>query len=172
MPSATTSQTTSKASITVVQPSGERMQSTHTVDLLLGSLPPDARMAHSLPGLTNNLLSVAVLCDAGCEVFFNATGCEVTLNGLVILRGWRDAHHRLWRVRIVDDGWTSNHRIHDTVAPSPVATVREPSLRGCNGASRPLHLPPLAIANSLYDCSNTQQLTRFYHACLFSQSQH
>jgi hypothetical protein len=42
-------------------------------------------MAHSLTGLTNNLLSVAVLCDAGCEVFFNATGCEVTLNGLVIL---------------------------------------------------------------------------------------
>ena len=85
MPSATTSQTTSKASITVVQPSGERMRSTHTVDLLLGSLPHDAKMAHSLTGLTNNLLSVAVLCDAGCEVFFNATGCEVTLNGLVIL---------------------------------------------------------------------------------------
>jgi hypothetical protein len=68
-------------------------------------------MAHSLPGLTNNLLSVAVLCDAGCEVFFHATGCEVTLNGLVILQGWRDAHHRLWRVRIVNDIWTTNHRI-------------------------------------------------------------
>jgi hypothetical protein len=61
------------------------MRTTHAVDLLLSKLPPNARMAHSLPGLTNNLLSVPVLCDAGCEVFFNSTGCEVTLNGEIIL---------------------------------------------------------------------------------------
>ena len=123
------------------------MRTTHAVDLLLSKLPPHARMAHSLPGLTNNLLSVPVLCDAGCEVFFNATGCEVTLNGDVILRGWRDPRHRLWRVRIVDDGWTTNLKVAvDPDTPSP----------------------PAATANSLYDCDNTQQLTRFYHACLFS----
>jgi hypothetical protein len=85
MPSATTSATTSKSSITVIQPSGKQMQSTHAVDLLLHNLPPDARMAHSFPGLTNNLLSVAVLCNAGYEVFFHAPGSEVTLNGMVIL---------------------------------------------------------------------------------------
>jgi hypothetical protein len=146
MPSAITSATTSKSSITVIQPSGERMQSTHAVDLLLRNLPPDAKIAHSLPGLTNNLLSVALLCNAGCEVFFHATGCEVTLNGMVILRGWRDPHHRLWCVRIVDDAWTTHHPIADNDNPIPTTTV----------------------ANSLYDCDNTQQLIRFYHACLFS----
>jgi hypothetical protein len=122
------------------------MQTTHAVDLLLRKLPPEARMAHSLPGLTNNLLSIPVLCDAGCEVFFHATGCKVTLNSKVILRGWRDPHHCLWRVRIIDDGWTTNLKVHDD-APDTMSDN---------------------IANSLYDCDNTQQLTRFYHACLSS----
>jgi hypothetical protein len=146
MPSITTSAATNHASITVIQPSNNRMRFTHSVDLLLQKLPPDARMAHSLPGLTNKLLSIAILCDAGCKVFFHATRCEVTHNGVVILQGWHDPHHRLWRICIVDDGWTSNHCIHD------------------NNESH----PNIAIANSLYNCNNTQQLTRFYHTCLFS----
>jgi hypothetical protein len=66
------------------------MRTTHAVDLLLRKLPPNAWMAYSLLGLTNNLLSVAVLWGAGCKVFFNATGCEVTLNGKIILQGWCD----------------------------------------------------------------------------------
>ena len=79
-PDTKTSNKISSERITVVQPSGDKMQSTHAVDLvLLSKLPPDAQMAHFLPGLTNNLLSVLVLYDSGCEVFFNATGCEVTL---------------------------------------------------------------------------------------------
>jgi hypothetical protein len=40
------------------------MRITHADDLLLCKQPPNTCMAHSLPGLTNNLLSVAVLCDA------------------------------------------------------------------------------------------------------------
>jgi hypothetical protein len=103
-------------------------------------------MAHSLPGLTNNLLSVAVLCNAGCKVFFNATGCEVTLNGKIILRGWRDPQYCLWRVRIVDDGWKTDMKVVDDNS-TPQSTT---------------------IANILYNCDNTQQLIRFYHACLFS----
>jgi len=68
------------------------------------------------------------------------------LNGEVILRGWRDPRHRLWQVHIVDDGWTTNIKVaDDTATPQPSET-----------------------AYSLYDCNNTQQLTHFYHACLFS----
>jgi hypothetical protein len=84
--------------------------------------------------------------NAGCKVFFHATGCEVTHNNAVILQGWRDPHHHLWCICIVDDGWTSNHCIHD------------------NDESH----PDIAVSNSLYNCDNTQQLTHFYHACLFS----
>ena len=120
------------------------MHSTQAVKLLLSKLPANTRMVHSLPGLMNNLLSIPVLCDAGCEVFFNVTGCEVTLNGDIILRGWHDPRHHLWRVRIVDDGWTTNLRVSDDTP-----------------------MPPPEGAYSLYDCDNTQQLIRFYHACLF-----
>jgi hypothetical protein len=102
-------------------------------------------MAHSLPGLTNNLLSNAVLCNAGCKVFFNATACEVSFDGKVILQGWCDPKHCLWHVCIVNDGWTTDLKIDDNIT-TPQTT---------------------AIAHSLYNCNNTQQLTCFYHACLF-----
>ncbi len=74
-------------------------------------------MAHSLPGLTNNLLSVAVLCNAGCEVFFNATGCKVTFDGEIILRGWAwpqtlplvHLYHWWWLDDWLEDWWQCHH---------------------------------------------------------------
>jgi hypothetical protein len=141
-----TSPAISLESITVIQPGGDKMRTTHAVDLLLSKLPPNACMAHSLPGLTNNLLSIAFPCNAGCELFFNTTSCKVTFDGKVILQGWHDSKHCLWRVCIVDDGWMTNLMINDNVT-TPQTT---------------------AVAHSLYDCDNMQQLTHFYHACLFS----
>jgi hypothetical protein len=84
------SNTHTNLGISVIQPGGTSMRTTHAMDLLLQKLPPDAHMAHRLPGLVNNLFSVAVLCNARCKVYFHSTGCEVTLNGEIILRGWRD----------------------------------------------------------------------------------
>ena len=46
------------------------MFTTNTLELLLTKLPRAAREAHEAPTITNNLISVSVLCDAGCEVFF------------------------------------------------------------------------------------------------------
>jgi hypothetical protein len=138
-PSTQTSPATSLKSITVIRPAVDKMRTTHTVDLLLRKLPPNARMAHSLPGLTNNLLSVAVLCNAGCKVFFNATGFEVTFDGEVILQGWCDPKHHLWHVCIVNDGWTTNLKIDDEVTTTQTT----------------------AITHSLYKCNNTQQLMHF-----------
>ncbi len=74
----------------MTQPGGTSMRTTHTIDLLLQKLPPNACMAHRLPGLINNLLFIAVLCNADCKVYFHSTDCEVTLNGEIILQGWRD----------------------------------------------------------------------------------
>ena len=98
--------------ITVLQPNGAKMTSMHVVNLLLSKLPADACLAHPLPGLVNNLLSVAVLCDAGCKVFFHKHGCKVTLDEETILRGWRDPKNRLWHVKLVDDGWNTRHPSH------------------------------------------------------------
>jgi hypothetical protein len=48
--------------ISVIQPGSTSMRTTHAMDLLLQKLPPDAHMAHNIPGIViNNLLSIAVL---------------------------------------------------------------------------------------------------------------
>jgi hypothetical protein len=69
------------------------------------------------------------------------------LNSEIILRGWRNPRHCLWRVRIVNNSWTTNIKVMDNNSTPQSSTV----------------------AHSLYDCDNTQQLIQFYHACLFSQ---
>ena len=43
------------------------MKTTETLDLLLDKLPLTARTAHRCPGITNNLLAVSTLCNAGCR---------------------------------------------------------------------------------------------------------
>jgi hypothetical protein len=139
------------------------MTSTHAVNLLLTKLPDDARLAHRLPGLIKNLLSGAVLYNAGCKVFFHKHGCKVTLNRETILRGWRDPKNRLWHVKLVDDGWTTKLTIRDdsTRPPTPLKTT----LTGIAMAS-PTTNKVTEQANSLYECLNTHQLIHYYYACL------
>ena len=74
----------------VLQPTGDKLLTTEDLHLLLNKLPPDARVAHRAPGISHNLVSAASLADAGCDLFFHQTGCEISLNGEIILRGWRD----------------------------------------------------------------------------------
>ena len=80
------------------------MFTTSTLELLLNKLPKAAREAHRAPAITNNLLSVSVLCDAGCQVFFHEHGCEITFNGETIVRGWRDMRSNMWRISLLPDG--------------------------------------------------------------------
>jgi hypothetical protein len=140
-------------SITVIQPRGNRMTTTHAVNLLLCNLPAEARLGHRLPGLVNNLLSDTALVDAGCEVFFHRTGCKVMFDSTVILQGWCDPKKKLWRIKIMDDGWTTNLHV-----PIPDSDPKPPTIA--------LAVPPTVWANSLYECSTTHQLTHFYYACL------
>ncbi len=74
-------------SITVIQPGGDCMTTTHAVDLLLHNLPPEARLGHRLLGLVNDLLSVAAFVNAGCKMFFRCNDCKVTFDGMVIILG-------------------------------------------------------------------------------------
>jgi hypothetical protein len=59
----------------------------HAVDLLLWNLPPEARLGHRLPGLANNILSVAALVDAGCEVSFIKSGAKSSSTGPLSSKG-------------------------------------------------------------------------------------
>ena len=52
-----------------------------TMEILLAKLPKASRKAHRVPDIITNLLSVSVLCDAGCELFFYSTVCEISFNG-------------------------------------------------------------------------------------------
>jgi hypothetical protein len=131
----------------VMQPKGDRLFTTETLLLLLNKLPLEAREAHRAPGITNNLISAATLADAGCEIFFHKTGCEVSLNGEIILRGWRDPETRLWRVSLLPEGGnhiipTDQNIIQAMLAPTPFEV------------------------NSIYKCENTGQLINFYYATM------
>jgi len=134
----------------VLQPKGT-LVTTETLLLHLNKLPPQARIAHRSPGISNNLLAASELADAGCELFFHSTGCEVTYNGEIILRGWRDPSTKLWRVSLNPDGGNNiTPPFHQT--------------------SDLFETPEQVLANStfhpIYECRNTSQLINFYYATM------
>ena len=133
---------------TIIQSAGGKMFTTNTLELLLTKLPSAAREAHEAPAITNNLISVSVLCDAGCEVFFHMHGCEITFNGETIVRGWRDLTTNMWRISLVPDK-TNN------IIPADDSSESSSD-----------HKMPAFFANSIYECENTKQLVQFYHATM------
>ena len=121
------------------------MTTTGTLFLDLPSLPSQARIAHRLPGITNNLISAPVLCDAGCTVSFNNKNVEVIKDGKTVLEGVRDRDNGLWRV--------------------PIAQA--PNLTTTAAMTQPKEVLDPIVAN-LYNCNSEKELTRFYHATCFS----
>jgi hypothetical protein len=65
--------------LNVNMPNGTAIQSSHTCNLLLTDLPPQARQTHILPGLVHNsLISVGQLYDNRCS--FTFTQDQVTVS--------------------------------------------------------------------------------------------
>jgi hypothetical protein len=95
--------------LSVNMPNGTTIQSSHTCDLLLADLPPQARKAHILPGLVHNsLILVGQLCDNGCNVTFTQEQVTVLRDGKCIMYGSRDPISRLWRVDLKQKFETKN----------------------------------------------------------------
>jgi hypothetical protein len=87
--------------LNVNMPNGTAIQSSHTCNLLLPDLPPQARHAHILPGLVNNsLIPLGKLCDNGCSVTFTQDQVTVSKNEKCVMYGSRDPKLRLWRVNL------------------------------------------------------------------------
>jgi hypothetical protein len=85
--------------LSVNMPNGTTIQSSHTCDLLLTYLPPQARKAHILPGLVHNsLISVGKLCDNGCNKTFTQEQVTVSRDIKCVIYRSRDLRSRLWRV--------------------------------------------------------------------------
>ena len=58
-------------------------------------------MGHVVPKLSIALLiGIRVLCDAGCEVLFTKTNCNVWYKGKGILSGTKDLSTDLWTLPI------------------------------------------------------------------------
>jgi hypothetical protein len=87
--------------LNVNMPNGTKIQSSHTCNLLLTDLPPQARQAHILPGLVHNsLILVGQLYDNECSVTFTQDQATVSKNGKNVMYGSRDPKSRLWRVNL------------------------------------------------------------------------
>jgi hypothetical protein len=104
--------------LSVNMPNGMSIQSSHTCDLLLTDLPPQARKVHVFPGLVDNsLISVGQLCDNECDVIFNKDTVSGMNNGNCVMLGARDPQSGLWRVNLENAKTaiqsTCNHA-HDT----------------------------------------------------------
>jgi hypothetical protein len=68
--------------LNVNMPNGTTIQLSHTCNLLLTYLPPQARQAHILPGLVHNsLISEGQLFDNECSVTFTQDQVTVSKNG-------------------------------------------------------------------------------------------
>eukprot|EP00957_Ditylum_brightwellii_P131948 10061518-Ditylum_brightwellii.AAC.1 len=74
------------------------MVPTQTLTVYLPKLPEEANRSFCMPNITNSLLLVAKLCDAGCTVTVSKNDVVVEKNAKQLLRGWRDTSNRLWRV--------------------------------------------------------------------------
>jgi hypothetical protein len=80
-------------------PNGTIIQSSHTCNLLLADLPPQARKAQIFPGLVHNsLISVGQLYDNGCSVTFTQEQVTFKKNEKCVMYRSRDPRSRLWRV--------------------------------------------------------------------------
>jgi hypothetical protein len=85
--------------LNVNMPNSTTRQSSHTCNLLLTDLPPQALQAHILPGLVHNsLISMGQLCNNDCSITFTEDQVMVSRNGKNVMHGSRDPKSGLWRV--------------------------------------------------------------------------
>lgn len=61
-----------KQPILVKIPNGKQLQSTHTCNLNIPGLPPQATKGHLIPGMKgHSLVSLVQLCNAGCVTYMD-----------------------------------------------------------------------------------------------------
>jgi hypothetical protein len=98
--------------ITISLANASTVQSSHTAELDMPQLRPQARQGHIVPSLAHTLISAATLCDAGYALNFTAQ--HVTIRDCatndVVLTGTRDAASGLWHLEPLQTLGTSSAR--------------------------------------------------------------
>ena len=71
--------------ISIIIPDGKRIRLTHECELDLPNLPNDAKKAYIVLGLAHtSLISIQMLCDAGCNVTYNEDAMKVFYKNKVV----------------------------------------------------------------------------------------
>jgi Reverse transcriptase (RNA-dependent DNA polymerase) len=116
-----TDKTIAARPLTIRNPNGSTMKSTHTALLDIPALPLAARTVHIVPDLhENSLISIGQLCDADCTVAFTKHDVTVAYQNEPVLTGSRTPPHGLWHL----DPSDSMHHANAAVgAASPADLV-------------------------------------------------
>jgi hypothetical protein len=127
-------------------PDGEQLQSSHTCELDITWLPRAARIAHIVPGLQHtSLISIKVLCDAGCKVSYDDEKCKVYFRNKLVWHGGREPTTQLW------------------VLPLCPKQADLPNLHDIVCAKAQIH-----CANNPFTTTSKAALIRYLHQALFS----
>ena len=85
-------------------PYGDCLTSTHNCTLYTPWLPNEAKEAHIVPGLAHaSLISIKILCDAGCKVTYDDDECCVYYNKKVVWLGKQEPQIGLWILPLTDN---------------------------------------------------------------------
>jgi hypothetical protein len=81
------------------------------------------------------------------------------------LQGWCNPKNCIWQVMIINDGWKPKLTICNVTRPVNLLATTPTGHLANNIPIKPTK-SDIALANSLYECSNMGQLTDYYFTCL------
>lgn len=133
--------------LVIYMPDGKKIQSTHTCELDVPNLPEAARQAHIVPGLAHtSLISIKILCDAGCRVVFEKAYCRVYYQHKIVWTGHREPNTGLWVLPMRN---TNNNTASSKMDTELIQAATEQ-------------------ANNAYQMTSKGSLIKYLHQCLFS----
>ena len=138
--------------LVITLPDGQTLQSTHTCELSAPWLPVRARKAHIVPGLAHtSLVSIKMLCEAGCKVAYDEDEVRVYFKRQVVWRGKREPTTGLWVLPLnrAEPGRRESRSMANSMLLSTIATGQETMMNA-------------------YKLTSKQALVKYLHQCLFS----
>ena len=129
-----------KNPISISQPDGGKLESTHKCEIDNPQLPQEARKSHIVPGLAHtSLISIKMLIDAGCFVTYGEK-VLVYYKYKIVSTGPREELTGLWVLPLRKNMQLSQQSTKNTQAHT---------------------------ANNAYQMSSKEELVKYLHQCLF-----
>ena len=127
--------------ISISQPDGGKLESTHECEIDNPKLPQAARAAHIVPGLAHkSLISIKMLIYAGCKVTHDTEHVKFFYRGKVVWKSTRESLTGLWAL-----SFTHKQKIAQTIR----------------------HKTDNHTDNNAYQTTSKEEPIRYLHQCLF-----